>query len=433
MERPELIPERWVAEAGKEAREATLNFRRQMAPWVEGANKYFMPYFKPAILGAMRGMTMLSNPDIAPRAWRYIINTGILQGLILGDIVKGKDREDLEAINNEIVDKNFIIRGKNGRLFTLPLAQELAPIVKIFSGVTEMIYRNATKQQREDIAREMLQAGKDLLENYAPVAGYLSTPSNFVIGGPIPKTILEESFNKDFFTGTPIESKGQQGRPAYMRQTKNTPALAVQLSKTLARHNINISPLRIRHITVGLASNVAKELYAATDAVMSAYGMGPLRARKDIEDSPYARSFAVDIMAPYNQYAKDSNEIIDAAKIGKKAIDSGDEENWSEKQRKEYEMQYDIHELIKQDIDSLQQLYKKRAEYETYLAKDAEDLKKEYADKKISKAEYLSKWRELEYQLKQVTEELALEERAYQLNIIAGSKEVKESYKRAPK
>ena len=128
-----------------------------------------------------------------------------------------------------------------------------------------------------------------------------------------------------------------------------------------------------------------------------------------------------------------AGEIIDAAKIGKKAIDSGDEENWSEKQRKEYEMQYDIHELIKQDIDSLQQLYKKRAEYETYLAKDAEDLKKEYADKKISKAEYLSKWRELEYQLKQVTEELALEERAYQLNIIAGSKEVKESYKRAPK
>lgn len=432
LKQPNLIPKDVLAKAGNEAREVTLNFRRQMAPWVEGANKYFLPYFKPAILGAMRGFTMLSNPEIAPRAWRYIVNLGIAQGLITGKIVGGKQLEDLDSINNEIAGKNLVIKGKNDRYYTIPLAQEIAPLVKMFAGVTEKIYRWATKQQREDIGRETVQAMKDLVENYTPAVGYLVQPSNFALGGPIPKTILEESVNKDFFTRTPIESSAQKDRPAYMRKTKNTPALTIALSKTLARNNIEISPLRLRHITVGLTSNVGKELFAVTDSLLSHFGKGPLRSKKEITDSPYTRRLVADLAAPYNQYAQDANDIIERAKQGNKAIELGDPEDWSEKQKKQYEMQYEIYELIKDDVKALQNLYKERAKTERELDEEATYIQQKRRNGEISEAEFKKQWRDLEYELKAYTEEQTLEERMYQLDIIDAAKQIKEDYKKAP-
>lgn len=432
LKQPNLIPKDVLAKAGNEAREVTLNFRRQMAPWVEGANKYFLPYFKPAILGAMRGFTMLSNPEIAPRAWRYIVNLGIAQGLITGKIVGGKQLEDLDSINNEIAGKNLVIKGNNDRYYTIPLAQEIAPLVKMFAGVTERIYRGATKQQREDIGRETVQAMKDLVENYTPAVGYLVQPSNFALGGPIPKTILEGSVNKDFFTRTPIESSAQKDRPAYMRKTKNTPALTIALSKTLARNNIEISPLRLRHITVGLTSNVGKELFAVTDSLLSHFGKGPLRSKKEITDSPYTRRLVADLAAPYNQYAQDANDIIERAKQGNKAIEMGDLEDWSEKQKKQYEMHYEIYELIKDDMKALQNLYKERAKTERELDEEATYIQQKRRNGEISEAEFKKQWRELEYELKAYTEEQALEERMYQLDIIDAAKQIKEDYKKAP-
>lgn len=433
LKNPDLIPNKALAEAGKEAREVTLNFRRQMAPWIETANKYFLPYFKPSILGAMRGFTVLTNPNIAPRAWRYIINLGIAQGLIKGNIVGGKQLEDLEAINNEISGKNLIIRGKDNRLLTIPLAQEIAPFVNIFSGVTEKMYRRATKQEREDIGRETIQGLKDLVENYAPIYGYAKQPSNFAFGGPIPKTILEESVNMNFFTRTPIEPASQKNRPAYMRQTKNTPALAIQLSKTLAKNGIEISPLRLRHITTGLTSNVGKELFAATDSVLSQFGAGPLRAKKELTDSPYTRRFIADVMAPYSQYAQDANDIIEKAKQGNRAMEFGDPNDWSEKQARTYQEQADIYEMIKDDMKDLQSIYSDRAELESDFAEEARALQMRLKNKEISKEDFKKKWRELEYQLKEFTEQQALEERAYQLNIINAAKQVKETYKKAPR
>ena len=432
LKQPNLIPKDVLAKAGNEAREVTLNFRRQMAPWVEGANKYFLPYFKPAILGAMRGFTMLSNPEIAPRAWRYIVNLGIAQGLITGKIVGGKQLEDLDSINNEIAGKNLVIKGKNDRYYTIPLAQEIAPLVKMFAGVTEKIYRWATKQQREDIGRETVQAMKDLVENYTPAVGYLVQPSNFALGGPIPKTILEESVNKDFFTRTPIESSAQKDRPAYMRKTKNTPALTIALSKTLARNGIEISPLRLRHITVGLTSNVGKELFAVTDSLLSHFGKGPLRSKKEITDSPYTRRLVADLTAPYNQYAQDANDIIERAKQGNKAIEMGDPEDWSEKQKKQYEMHYEIYELIKDDVKALQNLSKERAKTERELDEEATYIQQKRRNGEISEAEFKKQWRELEYELKAYTEEQTLEERMYQLDIIDAAKQIKEDYKKAP-
>lgn len=433
LRNPDLIPADVMAKAGNEAREVTLNFRRQMAPWVEMSNRYFAPYFKPAILGAMRGMEMLSNPAIAPRAWRYIINLGIMQGLIKGRIAQGKQLEDLDAINNEIAGKTLILRGKKDRLYTIPLGQELAPFVNMFAGVTEKIYRNGTKQQREDITREMLTSGRQMIENYAPVYGYLATPSNFALGGPIPKTILEEWTNKDFYTRTPIVPDSQKNRPEYMQQTKSTPALAIQLSKTLARRGINISPLRIRHISNSLFSNVSKEMFAASDAVLREFGVGPLRPEKGVTDSPYTRRLIADITAPYNQYSQDANVIIEEARKGHKAIEEGNEEDWSDKQRRRYEMQDDIYFTIEGDMNSLKEIYRKRATEEKSFAEDSAYLREEYKNKKISKQQYLEERKLLEREFKQFEEEQAQEERILHLAIIQAERDVKESYKKAPK
>jgi hypothetical protein len=302
----------------------------------------------------------------------------------------------------------------------------------MFAGVTERIYRGATKQQREDIGRETVQAMIDLFKNYTPAVGYLVQPSNFALGGPIPKTILEESVNKDFFTRTPLESSAQQDRPAYMRKTKNTPALAIALSKMLARNGIEISPLRLRHITVGLTSNVGKELFAVTDSLLSHFGRGPLRSKKEITDSPYTRRLVADLAAPYNQYAQDANDIIERAKQGNKAIEMGDPGDWSEKQKKQYEMQYEIYELIKDDVKALQNLYKERAKTERELDEEATYIQQKRKNGEISEAEFKKQWRDLEYELKAYTEEQTLEERMYQLDIIDAAKQIKEDYKKAP-
>ena len=421
---PDTIPSELRARAGEAAREVTLNFRRQMAPWVEDANRYFLPYFKPSILGAMRGFEVLTNPEIAPKAWRSIMNIGILQGLVNGKLVDKKQLENLEAYNNEMSGKNFLMRNSNGTLITIPLSQEFAPLIKMFAGVTEMIYRKATKQQRQDIGREMVQAGKQMLENYVPGLGYFTEPSNLVVG-QIPKAVVEEWVNKDIFSGTPIVSEYLMNRPASLQYTKSTPQTLVQASKWLAKHGVEISPMRLNHIAKTFGSNTAKEMLTLTDAALEANGIGELRPRKEVTDNPLVRRFVANLMAPYNQYNQDARRIIEENKGGYELVKNKELEGLPKQQRDRYIKQYLTYKRAESSINNLNQLRKKRKGIERKIAIVGNALKTQYEKGKIDKSEYIRRRNKTINAFNTVLDTQNQLERQFQLEIIKAEADTK--------
>lgn len=421
---PETIPSSLRAKAGEAAREVTLNFRRQMADWVEDANRYFLPYFKPSILGAMRGFEALTNPEIAPKAWRTIMNLGMLQGLINGKIVDKKQQEELEAYNNEMAGKNFLLRNKNGTLITIPLAQEFAPLVKMFAGVTEWLYRKANKQQRKDIFREMKEAGKQMIENYVPGVGYFTEPSNLVVG-QIPKAVVEEWVNRDIFSGTPIVSEYLMNKPASMQYTKSTPQTLVQASAWLAKHGYEISPMRLNHIAKTFGSNTAKEMLTLTDAALEANGIGELRPKKEVTDNPLVRRFVANLTAPYNQYNQDARRIIEENKGGYEIIRKKETEGLPKEQVRRYVKQYLVYKRAENSINNLNELRKKRKDIERKIALVGNALKIQYQKGKIDKSEYLRKREKTIRAFNTALETQNQLERKFQLEIIKAEADTK--------
>lgn len=429
LDNPNRIPKDVLAEAGNEAREVTLNFRRQMAPWVEVANRYMLPYFKPSILGAMRGFEVLTNPEIAPRAWRYIINTGIMQGLIAGKIGDKEQLENLDAINNEIATKNFLLPMKNGGYLTLPLSQEFAPLIKAVSGGVEALYRKANKTQRDDILRETLQAGKYMVQNYAPAVGFFTEPSNWVVGGPIPKTIVEQGINMDLFSGVPIEPEYLKDRPAYMRYTKATPKTFVEASRLLNKVGIQYSPNRLKHLAKSLGSSTVMEWTQVTDSVLDSYGIGELRPKREVEDNPIIRRLVANLHTPYSQYAIDVKNIVNKAKQGERAWK---DTNLSDEQRDKYLEQHIIWKSISNLSSKIDSRRKKNKDAEEKLAKIGYAIQQEYRDGKISLDEMKRRQDEV---AKGFNERFAVAkeaERQLQLQIINIAKEQKELFKKNP-
>lgn len=421
---PDTIPSELKARAGEAAREVTLNFRRQMAPWVENANRYILPYFKPSILGAMRGFEVLTNPEIAPKAWRAIMNIGILQGLVNGKLVDKKQLEELDAYNNEMGAKNFLMRNDKGNLITIPMSQEFAPWIKMFAGVTEKIYRKATKQQRKDIGREMIQASKQMAENYIPAVGYFTEPSNLVVG-QIPKAVVEEWVNRDIFSGTPIVPENLMNKPASMQYTKSTPKTLVESSKFLAKRGVEISPMRLNHIAKTFGSNTAKEMLTITDAALEANGVGELRPKKEVTDNPLVRRFVANLMAPYNQYNQDAHRIIEENKGGYEVVKKKELEGLSKEQKERYINQYLVYKRAENSINNLNSLRRKRKDIEKRIAIIGNALKAQYEKGSIDKAEYLRKREKTISAFNTVLDTQNQLERQYQLEIIKADEDTK--------
>lgn len=429
LREPNKIPKNILAEAGNEAREVTLNFNKQMAPWVEKANRYMLPYFKPSILGAMRGFEALTNPEIAPRAWRYIINLGVLQGLINGKIGTKEQLEKYEAVNNEIAGKTFVLQGKDGKIYSLPLSQEFGPLTKLFGLATEKLYRNTPEQAREDIGREALAAAKQEAENLIPVAGYLTNPSNLTIQ-PF-KLPLELSINKDLYSKVPIEPEYLRALPRSMRYNQNTSRTLVKLAEMASKLGVEISPLQMQHIIKGTVSSTGKEALALSDNILATLMSTDLRPRQEMQNNPLIRRFMVDMYAPYNQYSLDAREIIDDNKQGYNALEKGKVDIES-KRGKKFAEQYYVYDVIKPYADELTKLYKDRKELLEELREWGEYNRVQYETGKWSREKLLSEndkaMREAEGALTYYKDY----QRQLELAIIRDAKEAKKEYKKNP-
>lgn len=429
LREPNKIPKNILAEAGNEAREVTLNFNKQMAPWIEKANRYMLPYFKPSILGAMRGFEALTNPEIAPRAWRYIINLGVLQGLINGRMGTKEQLEKYEAVNNEIAGKTFVLQGKDGKIYSLPLSQEFGPLSKLFGLATEKIYRNATDQAREDIGREAWAAVKQEASNLIPVAGYLS-PSNMVPQSF--KPVVELSINRDLYSKVPIEPEYLKTLPRSMRYNQNTSRTLVKLAELASKLGVEISPMQMQHLVKGTISSTGKEALALSDNILATLMSTDLRPKQDMENNPLIRRFMVDMYAPYNQYALDAREIIDDNKQGYNALEKGKVDIES-KRGKKFAEQYYVYDVIKPYADELTKLYKDRKELLEELREWGEYNRVQYETGKWSREKLLAEndraMREAEGALTYYKDY----QRQLEMAIIRDAKEAKKEYKKNPR
>lgn len=431
MENPYLIPKNVLAEAGNEAREVTLNFTKKMAPWVENLNRYYLPYFKPSILGAMRGWEALTNPEIAPRAWRYIINAGILQGIINGKMGSKEELERYEAINNEIAGKTFILQGKNGRLYTLPLSQEFGPLTKVVGLITEGLYRGANKKEaRKDLLREMGAAAMQEAENMIPTVGYFTNPSNMVVQ-PL-KVPVELTINKDLYTKTPIEPEYLKALPPSMRYTANTSKTLVSLARWASDHGVEVSPMVLQHIVKGTTSSTGKEALALADTALANLISMDLRPRQEMENNPLIRRFLADIYAPYSQISIDARNIVEKNKQGFTALEKGKVKEGTKKYEK-YEKQAEIYESVKEYSDAINEMYKERKDILEGLMLDGQMNRAKYERGEISKEKLLEENDKLMKGAEGDLTAIKYDLREAELSIIRLEKEIKRSQKKAPK
>lgn len=390
MKNPNSIPRSVLAEAGKNAREVTLNFNKKMNPFIEKANKYFVPYLKPSILGAMRGWEVLTNPETAPRAWRTISNLGILQGLINVKAFENDERmkEEYGALNKEIATKNFTISDKKtGKIYMLPLSQEFAPITKAFSLATEAIYNKLNKKEQRDFANEMSAVFTQSAENLVPFVGYLSG-SNL---SPIAvKPWLEWFSNYNFYSKTPIQGRTQLSKPSSQRYTRNTPkvfvATAQFVSNKFGKELVN--PMFLDHMWKSYTSSIGKEAMYASNKVIEALDLGPWRASSEDANNPVLRRFIANNYAPYNQYALNAREIITKTKQFHDYMEQTKGEGLGEKQLEKYEEGQEIYRSIKKYDKKLTEIYKKRTKINNDLIEDSNYIKSEYKSGKINKKEY---------------------------------------------
>lgn len=431
-ENPRTIPHNVMAEAGREAREVTLNFRRQMHPAIEAANKYVSPYLKPAILGTIRAWDALTNPEIAPKTWNFIDTIGRMQAMLNINAVKDIEQmQEFENINNEILGKNFVFRAKGGGYYSIPLSQEFAPLVKLSSNMYESIYRGLTGQYREDLLRETGVDVKELAKNMTPGIGYITETSNLIPG--FAKPFVELAINKDFYSKTPIESEAQKMKPASRRYTQSTPRYLVKIASELSKYGVEVSPLQMHHVTKKIFSSTGREAGEAIDAALDSLDLLDLSVRKDIKDNPVIRRFVVNAFTAYSQTALDARSIIEDTKEYYKYMQKPDI-NLTDEQIDRFSKKSAVYASIKKLEQALQQNYSTRNKVYYGLANAGNDLKLRYKKGQITKEDYETQKLNLISQNSDYIEILKQQALRIEQQIIDVSKKVeKELNKKSPR
>lgn len=426
IKEPNSIPKDVLAEAGNEAREVTLNFTRKMAPWVEFANRYLLPYFKPSILGAMRGFEVLTNPEIAPRAWRAIINLGLLQGEINSKLGTKEELDNYRAVNDEMKAKNFVFRSRGGKVYMFPLAQELGPLVKMFGLGTEAILRGIKgDKQRERMWKEAGVAALEDIKNMVPAAGYMTEPSNWVLGLPF-KIGIEQAMGRELFTQTPIEPEYMKQLPASMRYSANTSRTLIALAKVAQKAGVEISPMRMQHLVKSTTSSTGKEWLKLSDYVLSTLTSADLRPKEDLESNPLIRRFVADIYAPYNQVSADVRDILEDNIKGYKAISNGMVKRGDSAYQR-YKKQANIYAAVKGQSDALTNLYAKRKRVLHALEEAGVRNRVKYQKGEITKEELLRANDAAIAKYTDLLDVMKLQQRRIELNILERYKKIKKN------
>ena len=338
IENPNSIPSEVRAEARREAREVSLNFTREMNPIIEAANRYFIPYFKPAILGGKRMWEVFTNPDIAPKAWNLVANLGALQAAYKTGKLTDKEKDQLDQFNNEMTVNNFQYTDDKGRLRTIPLNQELAPAIKLFSLAIE-------KAEKKGEAKDVYREAKEALKQGTLNALFASSLQGGDTTPQIVKPIAEVMLNRNFYTKTDIESPYMKKLDKNERYTQSTPKVFRNLAKITP-----LSPVQLHHLWKGYTSSAGKEAvyygekaYAALKDFIG--GKADTSVQVSSKDSPVLRAFLPNLDTPYNQWAIDANEILDKTKqqynlVKKKPLEV---KGFSEDKKRQYETGYNIY------------------------------------------------------------------------------------------
>lgn len=355
IENPNSIPREVRAEARREAREVSLNFTREMNPIVEAANRYFIPYFKPAILGGKRMWEVFTNPEIAPKAWNLVANMGALQAAYKTGKLTDKEKDQLDQFNNEMSANNFQYTDSNGKLRTIPLNQELAPAIKLFALAIE-------KAEKKGEAKDVYREAKEALRQGTLNALFSSSLQGGDTTPQIVKPIAEVMLNKDFYTKTDIETPYMKKMDRAERYTQGTPKVFRNLAKI-----VPLSPVQLHHLWKGYTSSAGKEAVFYGE---KAYSALKDFVGKDVDTSiqvsskndPVMRAFMPNLDTPYNQWAIDANDILDRAKqqynfVKRKPSDFNE---LSDSKKQQYKKGYAIYQSTKSLRQSLDEIKKNR-------------------------------------------------------------------------
>lgn len=355
IENPNSIPREVRAEARREAREVSLNFTREMNPIVEAANRYFIPYFKPAILGGKRMWEVFTNPEIAPKAWNLVANMGALQAAYKTGKLTDKEKDQLDQFNNEMSANNFQYTDSDGKLRTIPLNQELAPAIKLFALAIE-------KAEKKGEAKDVYREAKEALKQGTLNALFSSSLQGGDTTPQIVKPIAEVMLNKDFYTKTDIETPYMKKMDRAERYTQGTPKVFRNLAKV-----VPLSPVQLHHLWKGYTSSAGKEAVFYGE---KAYSALKDFVGKDVDTSiqvsskndPIMRAFMPNLDTPYNQWAIDANDILDRAKQQYNFVKRipSDFNELSDSKKQQYKKGYAIYQSTKSLRQSLDEIKKNR-------------------------------------------------------------------------
>lgn len=424
---PKTIPPEIRAEARKEAREVSLNFTRKMSPMIEFTNRYVIPYFKPAILGGKRMWEVFTNPEIAPQAWNIVANLGALQAAFKTGKMTDEEKAKYSQLNKEMESQNFSYMS-DGKLRTVPLNQELAPIVKGLALMQEKIYRTYKGEDREDLMKEALTALKDGALNASLIGSTISK------GNAIPqvaKPIVEVGINRDVYTGTDIESKAMRTRPKEERYTESTP----EVFKKLGRVVPGLSPVQLHHLWKGYGSSAGKEGVFIFEELSDALkpmvtGEVSVSTKNLNKSNPFVRAFVPNLDTPYNQWAIDANEIIERVKQSHYTMDNKTKRSKLTPERlKDYRLDDKIYNKITPYQQTLTQIRQGRNRVMEQAVKMQDKLNKDIQDgnKTTKEAQVIAK--SYEISLRKRLEALTAKEKVLYKKI----KDTEKRYKNTPK
>jgi hypothetical protein len=424
---PKLIPPEIRAEARKEAREVSLNFTRRMSPMIEFTNRYVIPYFKPAILGGKRMWEVFTNPEIAPQAWNIVANLGALQAAFKTGKMTDEEKAKYSQLNKEMESQNFSYMS-DGKLRTVPLNQELAPIVKGLALMQEKIYRTYKGEDREDLMKEALTALKDGALNASLIGSTISK------GNAIPqvaKPIVEVGINRDVYTSTDIESKAMRTRPKEERYTESTPEVFKKLGKVVP----GLSPVQLHHLWKGYGSSAGKEGVFIFEELSDALkpmvtGEVSVSTKNLNKSNPFVRAFVPNLDTPYNQWAIDANEIIERVKQSHYTMDNKTKrEKLTPEKLQQYRLDDKIYNKITPYKQTLTQIRQRRNKVMDQAVRMQDKLNKDIQEerKTVKEAQVIAK--SYEISLKKKLEALTAKEKVLYKKI----KDTEKRYKNTPK
>ena len=427
LSNPKLIPPEIRAEARKEAREVSLNFTRRMSPMIEFTNRYVIPYFKPAILGGKRMWEVFTNPEIAPQAWNIVANLGALQAAFKTGKMTDEEKAKYSQLNKEMESQNFSYMS-DGKLRTVPLNQELAPMIKGLALMQEKIYRNIKGEEREDLMKEALTALKDGALNASLVGSTISK------GNAIPqvaKPIVEVGINRDVYTGTDIESKAMRTRPKEERYTESTP----EVFKKLGRVVPGLSPVQLHHLWKGYGSSAGKEGVFIFEELSDALkpivkGEVSVSTKNLNKSNPFVRAFVPNLDTPYNQWAIDANEIIERVKQSHYTMDNKTKRSkLTPEKLQEYRLDDKIYNKITPYQQTLTQIRQRRNRVMDQAVKMQDKLNQDIKEerKTVKEAQVIAK--SYEISLRKKLEALNAKEKVLYKKI----KDTEKRYKNTPK